>query len=105
VIGELRHLISLESETRADDGMGGFTTAWTPVASVWGAIEAVGAEEASAADRTLASVTHRIAIRHRAVLPAQRFVHAGRVFLIEGARDPDGRRRHLVCHCREEIAG
>jgi SPP1 family predicted phage head-tail adaptor len=106
VIGKLRHALTLENETRSDDGCGGFTSAWSAIASVWGSIEAAGAEEETAADRTLASVTHRITIRHRAgVLPAQRFTHAGRIFRIEGARDPDGRKRFLVCDCREEIAG
>jgi SPP1 family predicted phage head-tail adaptor len=106
VIGELRHLLTLESETRTDDGCGGFSSAWNAVASLWGEIRAVVAEEETAADRTLASVTHRIAIRHRAgVLPAQRFSHAGRIFRIEGVRDPDGRKRLLICDCREEIAG
>lgn len=106
MIGDLRHLLSLETETRADDGCGGFTSAWSAVASVWGAIETVAGREEPVADRTLAHVTHRITIRHRAaVLPAQRFVHAGRVFLIEGVRDADDRQRFLACDCIEEIAG
>jgi SPP1 family predicted phage head-tail adaptor len=106
VIGDLRHLLTLESETLSDDGAGGFAPAWTSVASMWGSVEPVGADESNAADRTLATVTHRIGIRHRAgVLPKQRFVHAGRIFRIEGVRDPEGRMRTLVCDCREEIAG
>lgn len=101
-IGRLRHRLTLEApETDADD-IGGRSVAWTPVATVWAAIETVNGNEIAALGQTDARLTHRITIRHRGdVGPAMRLTLGARVFEIGSVRDPDGRKRFLVIHAIE----
>lgn len=99
-IGRLRHRLTLETRSRSPDGGGGAVSAWTPVAELWGAVEAVAGKEAVAADRVSGETACRIVIRHRDdVGPAMRFRRGGEAFDIVAALDGDGRRRFLVCEC------
>jgi SPP1 family predicted phage head-tail adaptor len=100
--GKLRHRLTLEQAATEADGSGGFATSWAEVATLWGAIEAIGGREFGMADTIKGEATHRITIRYRGgVGPAQRFTSEERVFEIRSVIDPDGRRRRLVCLCVE----
>jgi SPP1 family predicted phage head-tail adaptor len=101
-IGRLRHRLTLEApETDADD-IGGRSVAWTPLATVWAAVETVNGNEIAAQDQTDAQLVCRITIRHRdGVGPAMRLTRDARVFEIAAVRDPDGRKRFLVIHAIE----
>jgi len=100
--GRLRHRLFLQRAATADDGSGGFTTAWVELAAFWGAIETISGRETAGSDAVKAEATHRIVIRYRDdVGPAKRLRFYARVFEIISAADPDGRRRRLVCQCVE----
>ena len=99
-IGRLRHRLTLEASSRADDGGGGAVSTWEELAELWGAVEAAMGKEAVAADRVSGQVGYQIIIRYRDdVTPAMRFRRGTEAFHILAALDKDGRRRFLVCQC------
>ncbi|MDZ7601852.1 MAG: phage head closure protein [Hoeflea sp.] len=102
--GLLSARLSLETPEELPDGQGGMTEGWMPVASLWGRIEPLAARPDEVAGAAVAVITHRITIRHRdGVSHAMRFVHRGRNLVIRAVRDPDERRRYLVCDCEETM--
>lgn len=99
-IGRLRHRLTLETNSRADDGGGGAASSWEELAELWGAVEAVAGRETVAADRVTGQAAYQIVIRYRdGILPAMRFRRGAEAFDILAALDKDGRRRFLVCQC------
>lgn len=100
--GQLSARLNLETPPQTDDGQGGLTGDWEPVASLWGRVEPLRGVPGEAAGADLAPVTHRITIRYRDdVRHAMRFAYRGRALLIRAVRDPDETRRYLVCDCEE----
>jgi SPP1 family predicted phage head-tail adaptor len=99
-IGRLRHRLTLEARSRADDGGGGAVSTWVALAELWGAVEAATGKETVAADRVNGQAGFQIIIRYRDdVTPAMRFRRGAEIFDILAALDKDGRRRFLVCQC------
>jgi SPP1 family predicted phage head-tail adaptor len=101
-IAELRHRVTLEAPVRTPDEGGTAVITWSAVADVWAAVRSVGGRERVEADRLAGRITHEIRIRWRDGVDAtQRFRLGARLFLIHAARDPDARRRVLLCTCEE----
>ena len=101
-IGDLDKRIVLQYTTRTADGMGGFTVAWVDAATVWAAIWPVSAAETIQASQATMTITHRIRIRHRAVLKAGwRISYAGRYFNVVSIIDPNMAHRWLDLMCKE----
>ena len=99
-IGRLRHRLTLEAASRANDGGGGTVCSWEALGELWGAVEAATGKEAVAADRVTGRAAYQIIIRYRdGVTPAMRFRRGTEAFDILAALDKDGRRRFLVCQC------
>ena len=70
-IGDLNKRIDIEASTKVSDGMGGFTVAWTAVASsIAAAIWPVSASEIVQAAQPTMLITHRIRIRYRSGIKA-----------------------------------
>lgn len=102
--GKLRHRITIEqvTETRAADGTP--SESWSAFATVWAEKVAVEGNERFVAEREHAEVTDAWTIRHLAgVTPKMRISYDSRVFDIESAFDPDGRKRELTILTREEV--
>lgn len=63
--GTLNRRLALEAPVEADDGAGGVTRSYATVATLWAAVEPIGARgDLVAADAAGATVTHRIFIRY-----------------------------------------
>ena len=106
MIGALRQRLVLESPVRVDDGFGGFTLGWTPVADVWAEVTAQGGVETLEGDRLSAQRRSTVTVRALAVLTAaMRFTGAGRIYEIVSVRDLDGRARFSICDCLETELG
>ncbi len=102
VIGELRTRATLESKSQASDGGGGFSESWSALATVWCAIEPLNGNEKPSADQIVSFSRARIRIRFRDdVTAALRLSVGSRIFAIENATDPDGKRRWLDLLCVE----
>lgn len=101
-IGDLRHRVVLEAETRAPDGGGGAVVGWTVVAEMWAAIHPMSGGESVAAEAVSGTLSHVVVIRSRpGVVPAMRFRRGTRVLAIAAVREIDDRNRYLACACRE----
>ncbi len=67
MIGDFRHMINFEAQTKTPDNMGGFSTSWKTVASsIAAAIWPVSAKEVIQAAQPVMIASHRIKIRYRA---------------------------------------
>lgn len=99
MIGDFRHILTLQSRTRLDDGAGGFSESWTDVAAdplVYAAVRAVGGGEALRAGQRQSVTTYRITMRYRADVTADmRLTDGVHFYNIVAALDRDGRRQYL----------
>jgi SPP1 family predicted phage head-tail adaptor len=101
--GWLRHRVTFETATGTPDDAGGASLTWSAVATLWAAIEPVGASEAAVAGHRTGVVTHRIVIRWRTGIEGgMRGVYRGRHFRLLEIHDPDETRRYLVAAAVEE---
>lgn len=98
-LGALRHRLTLERASLDDLG----ETVWTPVDTVFAALDPVAAGATPAGGGVAGNVTHRIEMRWRDDVSARDRLRAGaRIFRILVARDLDERRRRLVVLAEEE---
>ena len=77
--GPLRHRVDLEEPVDVEDDMGGVTTGWSRVATVWGSIEPLTGREFMAGQQILAEADVRVRVRWspqlEACTPAWRVLH------------------------------
>lgn len=103
--GDLRHRVTLQQETRVEDGYGGFTVTWADVATVWAGIQPISGNEALVARQLQDSITHKVVMRYRAgVVAAMRLKFGTRVFNIREVRNFDERNWKLELRCEEGVA-
>ncbi len=102
--GQLRHRVKLQSATETQDSYGAIVQTWADVATVWASIEARTGRETFTAAQVYATADHIITIRYRSGVTAKmRIVYGSRVFDIQGAVDPDGRKRTLMIYAKEAV--
>lgn len=63
--GELDQRVTFLRETKVDDGMGGSTVTWTPIATVWAKVRPMSGTEREHSDRLNAQANYLIVIRYR----------------------------------------
>jgi SPP1 family predicted phage head-tail adaptor len=101
-IGDLNQRITIQSQTRTADGMGGWTETWATLATVWAAVWPVSAREILKAGQTSMEITHRIKIRYRAgVDPSYRILFGTRYFSIMSIINVGERGEWLELLCKE----
>lgn len=99
--GRYRERLTLQGATRTRQSGGGYTEAWTTIATVWGAVEALQGSERQRAMQNGAVSPFRVEIRYRAGLNStKRAIHhhpdGDRVLNISSVYDPEERRRRLL---------
>lgn len=102
--GNLRHRVTIEHRTRASDGRGGFTEAWSPLATVWASVlPRRGVTERIEAQQLVSVIIYEVIIRYRSDITSDmRVVWDGcTLYLIGPPYDPNGRRQYLVLECEE----
>jgi len=108
MIGTLRHRITFEQETRADDGGGGSASTWANIfgiPTVWARVEPLSGREVLFGQQMQASVTHRITLRHKPeVTEAMRINFGGRLFNIRSIRHIEERDRWTELLAEEGVA-
>lgn len=104
--GKLRHRVVLQEKTSFQDTHGDMVEDWSPVATLWAAIEPLSAREFVASQALQSAVTVRITIRYRAgVVPTMRLLHGSKVYTIAGVlSDPDSGLEYLTLPCTEGVA-
>ena len=101
-VGELRARLILEGPVETPDRAGGVARSWSMIATLWGDVTTLSAQQRLEAEQIGQTVTHRLTIRWRTGLTTKQRLRRGtQIFLIRGVQDPDDRRRRLICTCEE----
>lgn len=100
--GELRHRVTIERISEAQDASGHEVQTSEEVGTVWASVTAVSGTESRRGIQVEAGVTTLVEMRYRDDVTSQmRLIHNGRTLNIERATDPEGRKIRLVCQCKE----
>lgn len=95
-IGELRHRVTLQYQTKVSDGMGGENVTWADSDTVWAAIWPVSAKEIIQAGAHSMSATHRIRIRYRSDITARwRIRNGSRYYNLTSIVNPEMKNKWL----------
>ena len=92
--GQLREIVAIQAETRAADGMGGFTVTWATVsgAPTRAMISAAPGNEKWGFMRQVPGNTYKMVTRYFAgASAAQRVIWKTKEYAVLGVVDPDGR--------------
>jgi SPP1 family predicted phage head-tail adaptor len=87
--GDLSELISIEVETRTNDGYGGFTQSWTQFCQAWAHPVPLYVGESSANGALRGPTNYQFWIYRRTdITETMRIVWNGRIFNIRGVKVP-----------------
>ncbi|MDT8900271.1 phage head closure protein [Anaeroselena agilis] len=104
--GELNCRITLQRETKAPDGQGGYATVYVLRAKLWAKVVAVTAKTTDQYEQMTPELLHRITIRYRRdVAVTDRIQYGSRVFEQIGPPvDVEEKHAYLRLECREVVA-
>ena len=96
--GRLNRRVTVRRKTLVPDGLGGRTTEWNSVVTLWAEVANQSGREAVLAGTLTGVSTFRVTIRWRGDITVadQLRLEDGRDLNIRSAEDPDGRRDALV---------
>lgn len=101
-IAEFRHRITFQKLVRASDGMGGFSTDWTDVITVWAKIEPLSGSERLNSERLETQRSHKVQIRYRPEITTDmRILFRDRILQVHGVHSPDERRGYTFIDAEE----
>ena len=102
--GELRHRIIIQQPTLEQDEYGAEIPDWAQWRRAWAKIEPLSGREFEYGRSFAATVTHKMTIRYTAdLLTTYRILFRERLFQINGAIDPEERKREMVLFCTEMV--
>jgi SPP1 family predicted phage head-tail adaptor len=103
IISDLNKRITLQYQTKAPDGMGGWNSVWNSVTpDTWAAIWPTSAKELIQTNSTAMVVSHRIRIRYRRdVKGSMRIKFGNRYFAIVSIINPEEKNEWLDLMCKE----
>lgn len=104
--GLLRHRVTIERATAAQDAYGQSIKTWTTAGKRWASIQPVNANERMFARKANEVVSHILQLRWDSdlgVSPTDRVSFDGRTFQIEAVLNLDERRRIMELHCQEVV--
>ena len=107
--GTLRHRLVIQRRTATQDSVGGQSTAWTTIATVWAEISPLSGREQLAAQAVQAEITHQITVRWQPlfanpkVVASYRGLDNGRIFNISSSINQDERNRIVVLQATEGL--
>jgi len=104
-IGEMKHSVTWQQQTKVSDGMGGSDTTWVDVCTTWARILPTSAKEIRQSEQTVLVASHTIRIRYRSVFKSSwRGQFKGRYFAIVGIVNPEERGEWLDILVKEVSA-
>lgn len=100
--GKMRRQITIRTNARTPDGMGGYTETPTDVENIPARIEPLEGRELLMAQQTGMERPHRFTLRYRSGMTgAKTVLYDGRTFDIHSVMDPEERHRELVITAEE----
>lgn len=101
---QLRHRITLQSRSGANDGFGQETLTWTDVLSCFASIDPAPRPQQVAGEAEVSSRTHVVMIRYRPNITARmRAIYGSRIFEITSVIDLEERHFWLQLDCTEGL--
>lgn len=101
-IGDLKHRVEIQAQTKSADGMGGFAVSYSTLATVFCAIWPTSANEVISANSPSMVVTHRIRMRYRSTMKSSFRIKLGnRYFSIISIINPNEANQYLDLMCKE----
>jgi SPP1 family predicted phage head-tail adaptor len=97
--GRLRHRVTLQELSRTDDGMGGYTSEWVDVKTVWAEVKSMTGREYLQAQSIQEDVVTKVTIRYRQVRADYRLVHKGQRYNIKAILPDPSQAEYLVLMC------
>ena len=104
--GDLRHRVTIQKRAapQTQNSAGEITTTWSPVATVWAAVEPQSGTEGLEQDARVAQVSHLVRIRRRTdVTPAMRAVEGSHTYEILAVLDAN-KPEQMRLQCREVVS-
>ena len=103
MLSQLNRRVTLEAQTLAPDGGGGYSASWNVIATVWAAIEPISGADVFGPDASEARVKYRVVLRRRTdVAAGMRVNDGGRLFAIHAVQD-DGPQSQFLTLMAEKI--
>jgi SPP1 family predicted phage head-tail adaptor len=103
-IGTLTDRVQLLHKSASSEDEGGEIAVFTPIATVWARVRALGARAAFEVDARGQAISHSVVTRFRTDVGAgDRVVYRGRTLEVVSAADLNGRRAYLSCRCVERV--
>lgn len=98
----MRRVITIRTNARTPDGMGGYTETPTDVANIPARVEPLEGRELLMAQQTGMERPHRFTIRYRVGMTgAKTIIYDSRTFDIHSVMDPEEKHRELVITAEE----
>lgn len=102
--GKLRHRVTIQKRSRAQDPSGEESDVFTAIAEVWASVEPLTGREQFTAQQILSEVTHRIRMRYIpgiTVSARDRIVYGTRLFDIQFPANLEERNKELEITAKE----
>lgn len=100
--GDLNRRVTIEQLSTAGDRMGGASSTWTTLTTVWAKVSPKSGVERLHADQLTPTITYVVTIRYRKDVDASmRLVYESRTLRINSVIDQDEQHRFLVLACDE----
>lgn len=109
-VGSLRDRVTIQQETRVEDGGGGASTVWIDIQTVYANVAPVSSNTRIVALAQALMMTHKVTIRYRNDIDLQanryRLLWRGQVLRIVSVTTPDPPRTYweIICNAGQEIA-
>lgn len=107
--GELRHLLTFQAKSTAQDELGEPINAWVDVLTCWGKVSPTTGRERLAAQAVQSSVTHSVTVRYAPqfadpkAVAAMRILFGARIFDIHDSINEDERNRMVTLMAEEGL--
>ncbi|MDM8356669.1 phage head closure protein [Pandoraea communis] len=107
--GELRHLLTFQAKSAAQDELGEPINAWVDVLTCWGKVSPTTGRERMAAQAVQSYVSHSVTVRYASQLAnpkdvaAMRIVFGTRIFDIHDSLNEDERNRMITLMAEEGL--
>lgn len=103
-IGDLNRRVTIQYKAKASDSLGGFTTTWTDLATVWAAIWPTTAKETIQAGQNVMTIAGRMRIRYRTNMrPDYRIKYGNKYYSISSIINPGMSNEWLDLLYREAV--
>ena len=103
----MRHIITIQAETRTSDGGGGYTQTWTDYHEAYASVRPVSGAESYKQGQMSDTQLYEFVIRYetkRTITPAHRIKYGTRMFQVRTVINHEERNRYLIMRAEEKVA-